>query len=114
MSDKEPTNQEILEAINEFATNTEQRFNKIEGEIKGIKGEIGSIKGEIGGIKATMVTKDYLDSKLFDLRGDIISVIRKEDIKMAKLIDILQKRNVINSEDVKIILSMEPFPQLFV
>lgn len=107
MPEKEPTNQEILEAINEFATNTEQRFNKIEGEIKGIK-------GDIGGIKATMVTKDYLDSKLFDLRGDIISVIRKEDIKMAKLIDILQKRNVINSEDVKIILSMEPFPQLFV
>lgn len=107
MLDKEPSNQEILEAINEFATNTEQRFNKLEGEISGIKGEIGSIK-------AGMVTKNYLDSKLFDLRGDIISVIRKEDAKMAKLIDILQKREIINSEDVKIILSMEPFPQLFI
>lgn len=100
MSDKEPTTKEILEAINAFSAETDKQF--------------AQIKGEIGGIKATMVTKDYLDSKLFDLRGDIISVIRKEDVKMAKLIDILQKRNVINSEDVKIILSMEPFPQLFV
>lgn len=93
MPDKEPTNQEILEAINVFSSEVDKQFAKI---------------------KATMVTKDYLDSKLFDLRGDIISVIRKEDAKMAKLIDILQKRDVINSEDVKIILSMEPFPQLFV
>lgn len=93
MENKEPTIKEILEAINVFSAEVDKQFAKI---------------------KATMVTKDYLDGKLFDLRGDIISVIRKEDIKMAKLIDILQKRHVINSEDVKIILSMEPFPQLFI
>lgn len=100
MDNKEPTTKEILEAINAFSSEVDKQF--------------AQVKGEISGIKATMVTKDYLDSKLFDLRGDIISVIRKEDAKMAKLIDILQKRNIINSEDVKIILSMEPFPQLFI
>ena len=100
MLNKELATKEILEAINTFSSEVDKQF--------------AQVKGEINNIKATMLTKDYLDSKLFDLRGDIISVIRKEDAKMAKLIDILQKRDIINSEDVKVILSMEPFPQLFI
>ena len=53
--DKEPTNHEILEAINEFSNKTDERFSKIE---------------------ATMVTKDYLDDKLSDLRGDLVVLTR--------------------------------------
>lgn len=100
MEDKQPTNQEILEAISAFSTEVDKQFLQI--------------KGEFGSVKDSMVTKDYLDTKLLDLRGDIISVIKTEDVKVAKLIEILQKRNVISPEDVKAILSMAPFPQLFV
>ena len=39
---------EILEAIGEFSNKVEQRFNKIE---------------------STMVTKDYLDDKLLDMKA---------------------------------------------
>ena len=57
-----------------------------------------------------MVTKEYLDDKLADLKGDIIVVIRKEDRKLAVLVDVLYERRVISDEDKKKILSLEPFP----
>jgi len=92
----EPTNKEILDAINTYASGEEQRFNKLETELTAIK--------------ANMVTKEYLDDKLADLKGDIIVVIRKEDRKLAVLVDVLYERRVISDEDKKKILSLEPFP----
>jgi hypothetical protein len=61
-----------------------------------------------------MVTKDYLDDKLADLRGDLVVMMRKEDTKVIKLIDILAKRNIISETEAKEILSMEPFAKMFV
>ncbi len=37
-----------------------------------------------------MVTKDYLDEKLADLRGDLTILIRKEDTKLKTLVEVLQ------------------------
>ncbi|MEK7068035.1 MAG: hypothetical protein AAB956_03495, partial [Patescibacteria group bacterium] len=65
-------------------------------------------------IEATMVTKDYLDDKLSDLKGDLVVLMRKEDAKLGALVEILQKRKVISNEDVKTILAMQPFPHLYV
>ncbi|MCK5320338.1 hypothetical protein KAJ61_03040 [Candidatus Parcubacteria bacterium] len=88
-------NKDILEAINIFSTEVDKRFNKIE---------------------STMVTKYYLndklDEKLADLRGDLVVLVRKEDVKMKKLIDILKKRDLLNDTEFNEIMSMEPFPQL--
>ncbi len=105
--DKEPTNYEILEAVNKFATHTEEQFQEI-------KSEIGGMKSEIGGMKALMVTKDYLDEKIFTMRGDIIAVIKQEDVKYQTLINIMRKRELISFEDEKAILSQPPFPKLYV
>ncbi|PIT94093.1 hypothetical protein COU00_00755 [Candidatus Falkowbacteria bacterium CG10_big_fil_rev_8_21_14_0_10_43_11] len=106
MENQEPTNGEILEAINNFANNNEQRLQSIETDI--VELNQGAAK-----IEATMVTKDYLDDKLSDLKGDLIVVMRKEDAKLQALVDVLQKRHVITDEDVKNILSLQPFPQIY-
>lgn len=90
---QEPTNTDILEAINAFSSKVDEQFSKI---------------------NALMVTKEYLDEKMADLRGDIVVVIRKEDTKLRTLIEILQEKQVLDEPDVKRILSLEPFPQLFV
>ncbi|MFA5188484.1 MAG: hypothetical protein WC460_03940 [Patescibacteria group bacterium] len=95
---KEVSNQEILESINDFANQTEKRFDGVESRLNKIE--------------ATMVTKDYLDDKLADLRGDLTVLMRKEDTKVRALVDILKERKIITDEDVKKILSMEPFPQI--
>lgn len=111
--EKETSKNEILEAINEFSTRVDERFDKVEGEVGSIKSEIGSIKSEVGSIKATMVTKDYLDDKLGDLRGDLVVLMRKEDTKMIKLVEILKRRAIITEAEEKEILSMEPFAKLY-
>lgn len=101
---KEATNNEILEAINDFSTKVDERFSGIENDISGIK-------GEIVGIKNTMVTKDYLDEKIADLRGDLVVLLRKEDNKLGALITELLDRKVIDDAAARRILTMEPFTQ---
>ena len=104
--EKETSKNEILEAINEFSTRVDERFDKVEGKVD-------IINGRVGKIEATMVTKDYLDDKLSDLRGDLVVLMRKEDTKMVKLIEILKRRAVITEAEEKEILSMEPFAKLY-
>lgn len=88
---------ELGEAIQLFATNVDSRFNKVEGDITQIK--------------STMVTKDYLDEKMGDLRGDMTVLIRKEDNKVKALVEVLVEKNVLNQNDQKRIFSLEPFAQ---
>lgn len=38
-------------------------------------------------------------------------LIRNEDIKLACLVNILEKKKIISPEDVNVIFGMEPFPQ---
>ena len=112
----EPSNKEILNsitdilsAINTFSTEVDKRFS-------GIDGHLNKIDGRLDKIEDTMITKYYLndklDEKLADLRGDLVVLVRKEDVKMKKLIDILKKRNLLNDNEFNEIMSMEPFPQL--
>lgn len=82
--------EEILEAIGHFSNKTDERFNEIESK---------------------MVTKDYLDEKLSDMKGDLTILMRKEDRKLLKLVNILETRKVISSEDANMIMMLEPFPQ---
>ncbi|MBI5221987.1 MAG: hypothetical protein HY980_00605 [Candidatus Magasanikbacteria bacterium] len=112
MSNDEPTIQEVLEAVSDYAAHTDQQIGEIKTEISGIKVEIGGIKTEISSIKNQMVTKSYLDDKLADLRGDLTVLMRKEDTKLKTLVDILTEKKVLSFDDTKRIFSMEPFPQL--
>ncbi|RLC38125.1 hypothetical protein DRH27_03025 [Candidatus Falkowbacteria bacterium] len=91
--------------IDDLAVIVKKKFDKTNKEI-------GGMKKDIVKIKATMVTKDYLDEKMADLRGDLVVLIRKEDNKVRKLLDVLQKRKVISLKETKEILAMEPFPEL--
>jgi hypothetical protein len=93
---------EILEAIHTFAGSVDQRFDKIELEM-------GSMKQEMGSMKAQMVTKDYLDDKLADLRGDLMVIARKSDQKDSALVKNLAKNKVISKDEAGSILAMSPF-----
>lgn len=57
--DQKPTIQDVLIAINQFSTDVDKRFANIDHELFYIKGRL-----------TQMVTKDYLDDKLSDLRGE--------------------------------------------
>lgn len=116
--DQEPTLQDVLDAVNESSTAIENRLQKIEGDISGVKSDVTSLKSDVTSlksdltsIKSSMVTKDYLDDKIADLKGDLVLLMRKEDTKLRALVEVSQKRKIITEDDVKQILSMDPFPQ---
>lgn len=60
-------------------------------------------------LNTQMVTKDYLDIKLADLKGELIAVIRGEDNKLTSLIEILFKKGTLSPEETRFLLHQEPF-----
>lgn len=100
---------------------TDQRFNEVFDVVTFIKDnavtkeefnrDISGIDKRLTRVEATMVTKDYLDEKMMDLRGDLVVMTRKEDVKLKALVGVLHGKKVISNTDVKKIYSMEPFAQ---
>ncbi|MEK7083694.1 MAG: hypothetical protein AAB932_00470 [Patescibacteria group bacterium] len=84
----------------------------IKQDIVVIKQDIVVIKQDIAVIQSTMVTKDHLDEKMSDLRGDLVVLARKEDTKVKALINLLKAKQVITEGDAKQLLTMEPFAEL--
>lgn len=104
MNDGQPTLHDVLEAVSELSTAVDLRFDRLEKDMT-------TVKGDITTIKSTMVTKDYLDIKLADMKGDMVLLMRKEDNKVVALVELLQKKSIISQSDAQKILGMDPFPQ---
>ncbi len=101
---------EILEAIGEFSNRVEQRFDKIEDRLGSVENRLEKVENKLGKVEAVMVTKDYLDDKLLDMKGDMVVMMRKEDEKVKMLVQILQRKNLLNDAEAKLIFALEPFP----
>jgi hypothetical protein len=93
----EPNISDVLEAIGEFSSKNDERLNRIESDVVSIKSQ--------------MVTKEYLDDKLINLKADLTVLLRKEDNKLSALTKQLASKKVITNDDAKNISAMEPFPQ---
>lgn len=63
-TNQEPSNQDILNAVNSFSTATNKRLNGIDGRFDGMDVRIDRIEKRLDKIEATMVTKEYLDEKM--------------------------------------------------
>lgn len=74
-------------------------LDKMQKDIDNIKTDITEVKSDLGKVKAEMVTKSYLDDKLADLEGNLISKLRKEDNKVNRLIEILKNKSILTNEE---------------
>jgi len=115
---QEPTNKEIMgaigelhEAVSAFASNVDERFERLESRMGSMESKMGSMESRVDSIESKMVTKDYLDEKLFDLRGDMTTIVKKEDRKVASLVEVLFNKKILTKKDKENILEMEPFPK---
>lgn len=97
--------QEILEVVLFLKDHMAMRVDNI-GE------NVEKLEKRMTRVETLMVTKDYLDEKMADLRGDLVVMMRKEDTKVKSLVDILHKKKVITDGEVTKILRMEPFAQI--
>ncbi len=109
---------DVLSAVNDGFTGVEQRFQKLENRFGGLENrfdgldkKVDSIDKRLTKVESQMVTKEYLDDKLADLRGDLVIMVRKEDTKLKKLVDILEQRQVISVNERESIFALEPFAQ---
>jgi len=104
--------QDVLVAVNNFASYTEQRFQGIDQRFAGIDRRFDKFENDVSGINSklfAMVTKDYLDEKLANLRGDLVSLTRKEDNKLKFVVTTLRHKKVFTDHNTKQILALEPF-----
>ena len=102
---------DVLEVIGDFSTKVDERFNKIESRIDKIDGRIDKMDGRLTRVESQMVTKEYLDDKLINLKADLTVLVHKEDDKLGTLTKRLASKKVITDNDAKDISAMEPFPQ---
>lgn len=103
---------DVLGAIGEFSTRMDRRFEGIETRLDNVETKLSTVESRLTRVEATMVTKDYLDDKLADTKGDLVVMMRKEDQKVTALVELLIAKNVIGREDAKAVLGMQPFPQM--
>ncbi len=78
-------------------------------DVAGLKTDVSKLKTDMETVQSGMVTKDYLDEKVTDLRGDLVVLVRKEDRKLAALVDALVERKVLDHAAATRILALEPF-----
>lgn len=116
MPTPEPTIRDVIEVLQGFSERMDQWFDAVEkgldrhdGRFNDIDTRFDRLEGRVGAIEDSMVTKDYLDEKLHDLRGDLVILVRKEDRKLGALVDALVERHVLDSQTGARILSLEPF-----
>lgn len=102
----------IKEEVGELALMTKKGFDEVGERFDEVGERFEKLEGRFDTVEATMVTKEYLDEKIADLKGDLVVLIRKEDNKLKKLVEILRAKNVLVDEDVKEILKLEPFSKL--
>lgn len=89
----------------------ESRLGKVENRLGNVEGRLKNVEGRLTKIEANMVTRDYLDEKLLDLKGDLTLLLRKEDKKLGALLQRLRDKQILSEQEVRDILALEPFPQ---
>lgn len=57
-----------------------------------------------------MVTKDYLDRKIGDLRGELVALSRKVKTKLSVVVEQLVISGTLKRQVADKILALEPFP----
>ena len=108
--EREPKIQEVLEAINNFASHVEIRFNKIESQMTNMVTK-DYLKDYLDERLSEMVTKDFLDERLANMRGDLIKVMRSQDKKVKEVANILAEKKVFSAKDKERIFKMQPFAE---
>ncbi len=86
--DLQKIGEELGKVIEQNVTPT---LDAMDGRMGSFEGRMGSLEKKVDHVEAEMVTKSYLDDKLADLEGSLHAKLRKEDVKVNPLIDILQK-----------------------
>ncbi|MFA4954571.1 MAG: hypothetical protein WC641_04620 [Patescibacteria group bacterium] len=94
---------DIAESIQVLAQHMDERFEQVDKRFD-------KIEGRVGRIEVSMVTKSYLDDKSADIKGGMVSMLRKEDQKVNRLICVMVDKGSLTPAETQDVLSFRPFP----
>jgi len=83
----------------------------VAGGFNDVSERLDKVEGRLDKVEAKMVTKDFLEEKLLALKGDLTVMMRKEDVKLKTLIEVLENKKILSKSEAGKILEMEPFPR---
>lgn len=94
-------NHEVLEAIQELATQVDKRFDVVHKEMGELRGEVGELRGDMGKLRSDMI--DYVGRTVESAKGEIIDTIKtdRERQKMfnVKILAMLERGKIAKPEE---------------
>lgn len=109
----------VEEKIDRLAIAVKEGFDGVDAQLKTVASKVEveglhkDLKADLRRIEALMVTKSYLDEKLFILKGDLIEKLRKTNEKLDFVVALLRARSILSDDDLKRIRSeFQIFPSL--
>lgn len=115
--------EDLTKIVKSGFDSNDQRFVGLEQKMVTLKEKMTTLEEKTATLEEKMATKedlnklrdsllDSMDIKLADLKGDLVLLMRKEDFKLLRLVELLKEKKVLSEDEVKEIFSMEPFPKL--
>ena len=101
MIDHDVTSNEIMDFLQEHMV-TREEFSQLDAKVDGLDIKINQTKLDL---------LDAMDTKLANLKGDLVVLMRTEDQKVNALIHLLAKRKVISDQEAIVLAETRPFPQ---
>lgn len=77
--------------------------------------EFDVLRDDVEHLKHTVINlpnKSYLDDKLADLEGSVVASLRKEDNKLNRLVESLEKFKVLPKEELDLVRNIQVFPSV--
>jgi len=107
---------ETLEMLHAFAEGVEerfasidQRFNKVDQRFDKMDERFDRFEKEQTRMRAVMVTKDDLDRKFFNVKGDIIAALQRGDRRVNTLVGTLKRKRTLTTKEASDVLSHPAF-----
>ncbi len=113
---EQPTsNEDILQAVNTFASEMEKRFNNVDKRFQNVEQDMATGFSQLRKELSHDITRaewrviEHLDEQAFKVKGDLLVLDKKADAKTTTLVDTLHSKKIITSTDKEKIQARGPF-----
>ena len=100
-------NSELIEFLDEKFLRLDEKFQVINNRFEQLEIKFDDLQKSV----AQLPTKSYLDDKLANLEGGLITKLRKEDEKLNRLTELLKQKKILTEGDVTELQNLQVFPK---